>query len=347
MLALRLLPLTVLLFGEVSANLHSQSFCVHLKRQWTDACPPLNGEPLSNKQIKPEWKAALDAAIKAGKIPNIPPSSSDGGTPTYPAVASCGTVSDSFIADPTQSIPRLKQFLLKNHISATRFLTGGQVAGMTSAFKDIIKDPSPQLAVHTYTHQQMTVGLAVFISLYFVTTSTLSGDVDNRVRAIAEGLFGLRHINALAGPKAPGVLMLEHELSDTAVGFFEEHTWTGIQKKGWKHANVAEMLGLPWYTNAVLSKGPKTTPTSVLKVVGINATDAVADKNGTAATGGASGTAASGAAAGSKHAGSTAGASTASTTGVKKLSASSMVATSGAAGLAIVALAAAICAMLI
>ncbi|CAD6945718.1 unnamed protein product, partial [Tilletia caries] len=216
----------------------------------------------------------------------------------------------NFDDDPTQSIPRLKQFLLKNHISATRFLTGGQVAGMTSAFKDIIKDPSPQLAVHTYTHQQMT-------------------------------------INALAGPKAPGVLMLEHELSDTAVGFFEEHTWTGIQKKGWKHANVAEMLGLPWYTNAVLFKGPKTTPTSVLKVVGINATDAVADKNGTAATGGASGTAASGAAAGSKHAGSTAGASTASTTGVKKLSASSMVATSGAAGLAIVALAAAICAMLI
>ncbi|KAE8188950.1 hypothetical protein CF335_g6753 [Tilletia laevis] len=62
----------------------------------------------------------------------------------------------NFDDDPTQSIPRLKQFLLKNHISATRFLTGGQVAGMTSAFKDIIKDPSPQLAVHTYTHQQMT-----------------------------------------------------------------------------------------------------------------------------------------------------------------------------------------------
>ncbi|KAE8241894.1 hypothetical protein A4X03_0g8066 [Tilletia caries] len=92
MLALRLLPLTVLLFGEVSANLHSQSFCVHLKRQWTDACPPLNGEPLSNKQIKPEWKAALDAAIKAGKIPNIPPSSSDGGTPTYPAGTNMTTV---------------------------------------------------------------------------------------------------------------------------------------------------------------------------------------------------------------------------------------------------------------
>ncbi|CAD6953199.1 unnamed protein product [Tilletia caries] len=392
-------------------------------RQATDAYPPLNGEPLSAKQIKPEWKAALDAAVKAGKIPNIPPSSSpDGGTPTYPAgtdmtavcswsASKCQGPNDihqgadnyvgiNFDDGPTQSTPRLNQFLLKNNISATRFLIGGQVAGMTSAFKDIIKDPNQQLAVHTYTHHQMTTltneqvaaelgwTLQVILDLSGFLPSLWRGplgDVDNRVRAIAEELFGLIHVswnydtndwcfgqsptqtacpgetpgetpesvtqyidNTLAGPKAPGVLMLEHELSDTTVGFFEEHTWTGIQKNGWKHANVAEMLGLPWYTNAASPKGPKTTPTSVLKVGGLHATDAVAGKNGTAATGGASGTAASGAAAGTKPAGSTAGASTAGTTGVKKSSASSMVATSGAVGSAIVALAAAaICAMLV
>ncbi len=30
------------------------------------------------------WKDALDAAVKAGKIPDIPPSISTGGNPTYP-----------------------------------------------------------------------------------------------------------------------------------------------------------------------------------------------------------------------------------------------------------------------
>ncbi|KAE8266318.1 hypothetical protein A4X09_0g6029 [Tilletia walkeri] len=265
MQVLRLLTLMILLSGGVEAG-----SLIQLKRQSTN----------TSELIKPEWKAALDAAVQAGKVPDIPVSSSpDGGTPTYPS----GT-------DMT-----------KNNISATRFVIGGQIAGMTDTFQDILKDPNQQLAVHTYTHHQMTI---IYDLSGFMPSMWRGpyGDVDNRIRAIAEELFGLRHVSwdkdandycfgqnpttsacpgetpggtiesvtsyidaALAGPKSPGVLMLEHELSDTTVGFFEEHTWVGAQKNGWKTANVAQMVGAPWYANAATPTADKTKPTSVLK----------------------------------------------------------------------------------
>ncbi|KAE8221881.1 hypothetical protein CF326_g8478 [Tilletia indica] len=335
MQVLRLLPLMILLSGGVEAG-----FQVRLKRQSTDTYPQLDGKPLAAELIKPEWKAALDAAVQAGKIPNIPVSSSpDGGTPTYPSgtdmskvcswstnqcqgpndifQAPDGVVGINFDDGPTQATPRLNQFLIQNNISATRFVIGGQIAGMTETFQDILKDPNQQLAVHTYTHHQMTtlsnevvvaeLGWTMQI-IYDLSGFMPSmwrgpyGDVDNRIRAIAEELFGLRHVSwdkdandycfgqnpttsacpgetpggtiesitsyidaALAGPKSPGVLMLEHELSDTTVGFFEEHTWVGAQKNGWKTANVAQMVGAAWYANAATPTADKTKPTSVLK----------------------------------------------------------------------------------
>ncbi|CAD6884987.1 unnamed protein product [Tilletia controversa] len=325
MLVLRLLPLAVLLFGEVAA----QSYRVQFTRDASNDYPPLNGEPLTGKQAKPEWKAALKAAVQAGKIPDIPKSSSpDGGTPTYPSgtdmskVCSWSTdqcqgpndihqgadnyVGINFDDGPTQSTTALNQFLRENKISATRFLIGGQVAGMPDAFKDIINTPKQQLAVHTYTHHQMTTlsnmqivaELGWTMQVIYDLSGNLpsiwrgpTGDVDNRVRAIAEELFGLTHVSwnydtndwcfgqsatqtacpgedpgetqesvrtyidkALSGPKSPGVLMLEHELSATTVKFFKKNTWPGIQKYGWKHANVAEMLNLPWYAKSKSKK---------------------------------------------------------------------------------------------
>ncbi|KAK0547311.1 hypothetical protein OC846_004909 [Tilletia horrida] len=308
-----------------------------MKRQSTSNYPALNGKPLQASDCKPEWKAALEAAVKAGKIPDIPPSTSaDGGTPTYPAsvktkeicswsldqcqgpndihTAPEGWAGINFDDGPTQATPRLNSFLMKNNISATRFLIGGQVVGMPEAFKDILKDPNQQLAVHTYTHHQMTTlsNEQAVAELGWTQQAILdfsgylpsmwrgpTGDVDNRIRAIAEELFGLRHVSwnydsddwcvsqgesvcagenpggsaetitayidkTFAGPKNPGVILLEHELSDITVGFFEEHAWPGITKNGWKHGNVAQVNGVAWYANAADSKAAKTPVKDIL-----------------------------------------------------------------------------------
>ncbi|KAE8215750.1 hypothetical protein CF327_g993 [Tilletia walkeri] len=333
MLFLRLLPLAVLLFGEAAAaKKHHGALRVKFTRSSTNTYPELDGNALTAKHLKPEWKAALDAAVKAGKIPNIPVSSSqDGGTPTYPSgtdmsnvcnwsinqcqgpndifKAPTGYVGVNFDDGPTAATPGLNKFLSKNNISATRFIIGGQIAGMTDAFKDIVNTPGQQLAVHTYTHHQMTTltneqvvaELAWTMQIIYDLSGFLPnmwrgplGDVDNRVRAIAETLFDIRHVSwnfdtddwcfghsptetacpgealggttesitsyidkTLAGPKSPGVLMLEHELSHTTVGFFKKHTWVGIKKHGWKYANIAQMLGLPSHASARRSKGSK------------------------------------------------------------------------------------------
>jgi len=328
----------VLFCSQTLASSHSNNFRVKIKRQSSNKYPPLNGKPLKASQMKPEWKAALDAAVKAGKIPNIPPSSSpDGGTPTYPSgtdmsqvcnwsITQCqgphdiyqapdGVAGINFDDGPTEATQGLNAFLLSNNISATRFLIGGQVAGMTDAFKDIIKDPNQQLAVHTYTHHQMTTlsneqavaELGWTMQVIYDMSGFIprlwrgpTGDVDNRIRAIAEEVFGLYHTSwdadsndwcmssgtticpgedpgkdipsvknyidkTLAGSKTPGVLMLEHELSDITVGFFKEHTWPGIQKGGWNHMNVAEFNGSAWYANAADPKAPKSAQADILK----------------------------------------------------------------------------------
>ncbi|KAE8215765.1 hypothetical protein CF327_g1002 [Tilletia walkeri] len=423
MLVLRLLPLAVLLFGQASA----ESFRVQLKRQSSDAYPPLDGKPLSAQQIKPEWKAALDAAVKAGKIPDIPVSTSpDGGTPTYPAntdmskvcswstnqcqgpndihQAPDGVAGINFDDGPTQSTPRLNKFLAANNISATRFLIGGQVAGMTDAFKDIVNTPNQQLAVHTYTHHQMTTlsnevvaaelgwTMQVIYDLSGFVPSMWrgpTGDVDNRVRAIAEELFGLVHVSwdadtndwcfgqsatqsacpgetpggtiesvtsyidkTFAGPKSPGVLMLEHELSDTTVGFFEQHTWVGITKNAWKHANVAEMLGVAWYANAANSKADAKKVTSMLKSAGGSGSTGTGTSTGGGTTSGGSAASGSSSASGKTGSGAsssstTTNPSTATATGAKKSSASALAAFPGATTFAVAALGAAVyCAML-
>ncbi|KAK0549286.1 hypothetical protein OC861_004484 [Tilletia horrida] len=363
MIGFRLLPVAILLAGQAAAQLNKGSFRVEIKRQSSGTYPALNGQPLKESDCKPEWKAALDAAIKAGKIPDIPPSSSvDGGTPTYPSsvvmkdvcnwsIDQCqgpndihsspdGWAAVNFDDGPTQATMRLNSFLVKNNISATRFLIGGQVAGFPEAFKDILKDPNQQLAVHTYTHHQMTTltseqavaelgwTMQVILDMSgFLPTIWRgpTGDVDNRIRAIAEELFGLRHVSwnydsndwcvsqgqsvcpgetpgstadsvtayidkTMDGTKSPGVLMLEHELSDITVGFFEQHTWPGIQKNGWKHGNIGELQGQAWYANAANSASSKTSVASVLKSgsAGAGAASGAAAKGGKGGTGPAS-----------------------------------------------------------
>jgi len=114
-----------------------------------------------------------------------------------------------------------------------------------------------------------------------------TGDADNRVRAIAKQVFGLEMvlwnqdtedwsltvtppgttaatINAsmtqwLTGSKTPGLMILEHELSDQSVDAFIA-AYPLIKANNWKTASVARLLdGTSAYRNADSSTGAVTS----------------------------------------------------------------------------------------
>ncbi|SGY69041.1 BQ5605_C004g02945 [Microbotryum silenes-dioicae] len=121
------------------------------------------------------------------------------------------------------------------------------------------------------------------------------GDIDNRVRAIAKEVFGLEHaviwnhdtndwclsegggsscassdwtpssdaeldqeLNGFYnGPKSPGLIILEHEVTSRSVGAFMR-TFPTLISKGWIPQSIPDLFSQPWYLNAA---GPSDTPT--------------------------------------------------------------------------------------
>jgi chitin deacetylase len=103
------------------------------------------------------------------------------------------------------------------------------------------------------------------------------GDVDNRVRAIASQVFGLTTVlwnydsndwhlqptnptytpssvhNSLvewiSGPKSPGLIILEHELSNDSVQAFID-VYPLAKSSGWDTRTIPDLLGDSWYLNA-------------------------------------------------------------------------------------------------
>jgi chitin deacetylase len=54
---------------------------------------------------------------------------------------------------------------------------------------------------------------------------------------------------ALKGSQTPGVTLLEHELNNNTVGFFEEY-YPSLDGLGWKPQAVSDHFGWSWYANA-------------------------------------------------------------------------------------------------
>jgi len=101
------------------------------------------------------------------------------------------------------------------------------------------------------------------------------GDVDNRVRAIAKGVFGLETVpwnndsgdwaistgqytkaqvdasmsGWITGPKNPGLNILEHELNDNTINVFMD-SYPLMVSNGWNVTNVADAWGMGWYQNS-------------------------------------------------------------------------------------------------
>ncbi|KAG6854784.1 hypothetical protein C0991_001211 [Blastosporella zonata] len=271
-----------------------------------------------------EWVTALNAAVAAGKIPNIPQSSNlPGQNPVYPAGANpngpeicsatykcripgdiwdapAGYFGTAFDDGPTTASPRLLQYLESNNQTATHFMIGVNIISYPQYFLDIF-NAGHDIAVHTWTHPYMTTLSNLEVLAQLGWTSELIknstggrvprywrppyGDSDMRVRSIALEVFGLETViwNAdtedwsltsggttpqiihddfvkwLAGPKSPGIITLEHELSDDSVSAYMD-AYPMIGPAGWKIASLASIIGDDGtYQNSDDSESPVTT----------------------------------------------------------------------------------------
>ncbi|KAF9026752.1 glycoside hydrolase/deacetylase [Hymenopellis radicata] len=292
---------------------------------WSAAYPTTTPDPA---QMPQAWKDALDAAVKAGKIPDIPPSTSTGGSPTYPngldpmsaAVCSAtykcrnpddvwdapdGHVGIGFDDGPAAGTTKLIQFLTEQDETATHFLIGINIRNEPDQFLAILEQGG-DIAVHTYTHPYMTtqtneqVVAQLGWTMEIIHNSTGGrvpkfwrppyGDSDNRVRAIAEEIFGMKviiwnqdtedwsmatngttmqAINAsmtqwITGPKSPGLIILEHELTDDTVQAFMD-AFPVMKSNGWETKSVALLSADSAYQNSAgTGDGTTVTPDSIL-----------------------------------------------------------------------------------
>lgn len=276
------------------------------------------------------WKDALTAAVQAGKIPNIPPSSvPNNGSPVYPSgynpyspqvcsgTYKCKIASDvwdappgvigiSFDDGPLPQSETLYPFLQANNLKATHFFIGVNIINNPQTFLRAFSTNQDDIAVHTWTHPHMTtlsnedVVAQLAWTMELIHNSTGGrvprfwrppfGDTDVRVSAIANEVLGLTtviwnhdtedwtlssngttpaqiHANMqtwLTGPKTPGLIILEHELSDESVRAFID-TYLLIGANGWNPVSVARLDGLTApYQNA---QGTISTTSGILKNV--------------------------------------------------------------------------------
>lgn len=312
------------------ANAQPTNTITFQKRQNHNYPPPYAiADP---KYLPQDWKDALASAQAAGKIPNLPQSTVDGnGLNVYPSTASAqdicswttikcygpndvkqapdGTWIVGFDDGPTNVSPDLYNFLQAQNQTAVHFMIGSAIQSLPSAVKQAASN-SQELAVHTWSHNLMTTlsnevilgelgwTMQIIYDLTgYVPTSWRppQGDIDNRVRAIAENVFGLKAVmwnaecndwclnghggsecpntnpgkdygsvvaavqKAVQKPKSPGVILLEHELTTESVQIFKD-AFPQIKAAGWNTQTLSEALDIDWYANA---KDGSTQPVPV------------------------------------------------------------------------------------
>lgn len=188
---------------------------------------------------------------------------------------------------PLNLPPHWSSFLQSNNVITTHFMIGYQILYYPNQFLTAFQ-AGHDIACHTWTHAYMTTLTNLQIVAEFGWTMQLIanstggrlpkfwrppyGDTDVRVSAIAKEVFNLQAVlwnqdsmdytepsaapivglmqKFLSGPKTPGLIVLEHELSDITVnGFIQSYNM--IAANGWNYQSLAQVLGGgSSYTNA-------------------------------------------------------------------------------------------------
>ncbi|KAI0750852.1 hypothetical protein C8Q80DRAFT_1306961 [Daedaleopsis nitida] len=151
--------------------------------EWSAGFPNQDPMPVDGANLPKAWVDALNAAVKAGKIPDIPVSTNPDQTfPKYPsgfdpngptvcsATYKCrnkediwdapdGVFASSFDDGPLPDSIPLYNFLKQNNVVATHFMIGINILYNPDAFKTAYEDIQSEfydIAVHTWTHPYMT-----------------------------------------------------------------------------------------------------------------------------------------------------------------------------------------------
>ncbi|PWN23700.1 glycoside hydrolase/deacetylase [Microstroma glucosiphilum] len=305
------------------------------------------------------WTDALNEAISNGKIPNIPSSTvtSSGGI-VYPSGYSdkqIGSWTNSKIVGPNdiadapegvwgvdfddgpvgQSV-NLYKYLQSQNQSATHFLIGTNIATHQDAF-DQLAQMDQQMAVHTWSHslqtaltnEQVLGELAWTMQIIYDRSGKIpnlwrppQGDVDNRVRAIAEEVLGLQCVLWVAdsndwclgadyktecppdntigasyesvasyikthvtGSKSPGIILLEHEIEAPSLSLFQGYYPT-LRENGWTPEPIGNFdQAKAWYANGLNASTPTTGQTGMLLANQVSATSSSSSSSTSSSTG--------------------------------------------------------------
>ncbi|KAF9568900.1 glycoside hydrolase/deacetylase [Agrocybe pediades] len=198
---------------------------------WAAAYPQSTPD---SKALPAAWVNALNAAVAAGTIPDIPiptqtapntnPIYPTGSDPNSPNICSgtykCripgdiwdspdGVFASSFDDGPSPSTPKLVNFLDSNNVTSTHFNIGVNILQQPNEFQ-MTFEAGHDIAVHTWTHPYMTTlsNLDVVAQLgwtmQLIHNSTGGrvprywrppyGDSDVRTGAIAKEVFGLETV---------------------------------------------------------------------------------------------------------------------------------------------------------
>ncbi|KAI0268179.1 hypothetical protein BC834DRAFT_821301 [Gloeopeniophorella convolvens] len=321
---------------------------------WAAAYP--SSTPDANAMPQ-EWKDALNAAVQAGKIPNIPPTSDpNNGNPVYPqgfdplspqvcsATYKCRLTGDIWDAPdgvigvsfddgplPVSTSDALYTFLQQNNLKVTHFFIGVNIVNNAKEFLTAF-NMQDDISVHTWTHPHMTtlsnedVVAQLAWTMEIIHNSTGGrvprywrppyGDTDIRVSAIAKEVLGLTTViwnqdtedwsvgqpggataasvntniqKWLTGPKSPGLIMLEHELSNFTVQAFIAN-FPLIAANNWKPVSVAQLDGTNTpYQNSQGTTGA-VTPADILANVGNASSGSAAPGNSSSTSTSSTGT---------------------------------------------------------
>lgn len=321
--------------------------------------PPTGSPPTTIPQA---WLDKLNATTLPS---DNPVSTNNNGYPTYsngiagadPRICSftyqCTTDDDlvnppanvwavSFDDGPTPSSPELLTFLTQNNISdkATHFMIGSNMVYDPMTVQQAFNEGG-HIAVHTWSHlytttltnEQVLAELGWTMQIISDCTGGYVpkywrppyGDVDNRVRAIAKGVFGLETVpwNQDTGDwaighdpaytidsvesamtswftgtgginKSVGITVLEHELNNNTVGVFM-HEYPIAVQNNWQIKNIPEAFGMDWYLNSKTNQGAPVNMTVGAAAPALTSTTPSATPTSATATAGSS--AASGASA--------------------------------------------------
>jgi peptidoglycan/xylan/chitin deacetylase (PgdA/CDA1 family) len=256
------------------------------------------------------WKDALQKALDAGKIPDVPRTTQTGrSAPIYPngmkatdpkvcsGAYKCrqpediweapeGVFGVAFDDGPQPSTGKLIHFLENNDLpKVTQFMIGQNILRNPEMFKKSFAFGN-DIAVHGYTHRYLTtlsnedVVAELGWTMQLIANSTNGriprymrapyGDADLRIRAIAREIFGLTQVfwthdsedwsitnkqgkaksqkklvAAAKGPKSPGLIVLEHEISSNSIQVFID-SYQSIKDAGWKLQSVTSLKGSPY-----------------------------------------------------------------------------------------------------